>query len=138
MSVFSWAQRLNSERLAMTSLRMSRIQRGATFALWMALTMAGVSLAQESRGGMEQRGSPHQHLDARYAHNRYYFDHGYRVSALPYTGVAIVYGEHGSLRFPASLLIGPACLTLCRKQRRRGGKSRAGTCFPSSKGPMGR
>jgi hypothetical protein len=79
----------------MTTRRMSGIQRGAVFALWVVLTLSGTTFAQDSRGGFEQRGLPHQHLDARYANNHYYFDRGYRVSAPPYTGVAIVHdGVH--------------------------------------------
>jgi hypothetical protein len=38
---------------------------------------------------------PHQHLDGRYGHDRYYYDHGYRLRALPQGGVDDLWGHDG-------------------------------------------
>jgi Family of unknown function (DUF6515) len=79
----------------MTTRVMRGTQRCAVFALLVALTASGGTFADDRghRGGFDHGGPPHQHFDAHFAHNHYYFDRGYRVAALPHTAVAIVYGH---------------------------------------------
>jgi Family of unknown function (DUF6515) len=79
----------------MTRRTMRGTRHCAVLALLVALTASGETFADDRGhgGGFEHGGFPHQHLDARSAHNHYYFDHGYRVSALPHTAVAIVHGD---------------------------------------------
>ena len=65
-----------------------------------AATALGLVLAQDARaaggGGAGEAGtSTHQHLDSRFAHNRYYYDRGYAVHAPPAGGVANLIGRNG-------------------------------------------
>jgi len=47
-------------------------------------------------GGAGEAGTAtHQHLDARYSHNRYYYDRGYAVHTPPAGGVANLIGRNG-------------------------------------------
>ena len=53
-------------------------------------TLAGAEpRAEHFRGGP----APHQHLDARFSHNRPYFDRGYRVPELPRDRIVINRGR---------------------------------------------
>ena len=52
--------------------------------------------ARNGGGGAGEAGTAtHQHLDARFAHNRYYYDRGYAVHRPPAGGVADLIGHEG-------------------------------------------
>ena len=75
-----------------------------------ALLSAAPALAQHSMGGMggghvssgghvsmghAMSMGAHQHFDSRYAHNQYYYNHGYRTYSVPHGGYAVAYnGSH--------------------------------------------
>ena len=46
-------------------------------------------------GGRPTGGGPHQHFDARFSHNHYYFDHGYSVHRPPPGGPGEFHGRDG-------------------------------------------
>jgi hypothetical protein len=99
----------------MTTRTISGTRRNVVFAFLLALTAASGALAQEHghggggfarHGGPEHRGFepggpqhgevPHQHFDARFSHNHYYFDRGHTAHDAPGTGYAI---EHDHEHF---------------------------------------
>jgi hypothetical protein len=62
--------------------------------------LAGPQLAWANGGGGgggagESGTATHQHLDARFAHNRYYYDRGFAVGTRPTGGVANLIGPDG-------------------------------------------
>ena len=74
------------------------------FAATMILAGAGscaipVAWAHNGGGGAGEAGTAtHQHLDARFSHNRYYYDRGYAVHRPPAGGVSDLIG-HGGERY---------------------------------------
>jgi hypothetical protein len=70
-------------------------------AVAIALTGAGsgaipVASAHNGGGGAGETGTAtHQHLDARFSHNRYYYDRGYAVHRPPAGGVSDLIGQEG-------------------------------------------
>jgi hypothetical protein len=57
--------------------------------------LVAVSAAAQAPGGAGTHPGPHQHLDARFGHNRYYYDHGYAVHEPPDGGLANLHGPGG-------------------------------------------
>jgi len=61
-----------------------------------ALAVAAVtSAAAQAPGSPGMHPGEHQHLDARFAHNHYYYDRGYAVHTPPDGGLANVHGPGG-------------------------------------------
>jgi len=96
-------------RLAFTFLKngmnsMSEKNKCGWFTLAGILTMAISELAIAQHGGGHagsalSAGSraygAHQHLDSRFSHNQYYYDHGYSVRTPPAGGVGELHGRDG-------------------------------------------
>jgi hypothetical protein len=85
----------------MTTRTISSKQAYAGFALLAAIIASPAVVAQEhGHGGFGGHGesapeghvtAPHQHIDARFSHNRPYYDRGYRVHDAPHSGLPIDY-----------------------------------------------
>jgi hypothetical protein len=60
-----------------------------------ALAVLAVSALAQAPGGAGTHPAEHQHLDSRFAHNRYYYDHGYAVHTPPDGGLANLHGPGG-------------------------------------------
>jgi hypothetical protein len=60
-----------------------------------ALAVVAVSALAQAPGGAGTHPAEHQHLDSRFAHNRYYYDHGYAVHTPPDGGLANLHGPGG-------------------------------------------
>ena len=56
---------------------------------------AAVTAVAQAPGGPGTHPAEHQHLDSRFAHNRYYYDHGYAVHSPPDGGLANLHGPGG-------------------------------------------
>jgi hypothetical protein len=63
-------------------------------ALTALTSVAAVALAQ-APGAPGMHAGEHQHLDSRFAHNRYYYDRGYAVHSPPDGGLANLHGPDG-------------------------------------------
>src|SRR5579883_245187 len=61
------------------------------------ITGLGLAAAQHPggahAGGLS--GGPHQHLDGRFSHNQYYYDHGYAVHRPPPQAIGEFHGRDG-------------------------------------------
>jgi hypothetical protein len=57
--------------------------------------LATLSALAQAPGGPGTHPAEHQHLDGRFAHNRYYYDHGYAVHTPPDGGLANLHGPSG-------------------------------------------
>ena len=86
------------------SMQATRIRwsLAALAALWLIAVMSPPAIAEERAVGARVGGGfggarpgPHQHMDAHFAHNRPYFDHGYSVHRVPPGGVGELRGPDG-------------------------------------------
>src|SRR5689334_5772063 len=66
--------------------------RGLVLALALLGTLPALAQAP---GGAGTHPAEHQHLDSRFAHNRYYYDRGYAVHSPPDGGIANLHGADG-------------------------------------------
>ena len=57
--------------------------------------LAAVSAVAQAPGGPGTHPAEHQHLDGRFGHNRYYYDHGYAMHTPPDGGLANLHGPGG-------------------------------------------
>jgi hypothetical protein len=57
--------------------------------------LAAVAAVAQAPGGAGTHAAPHQHLDSRFTHNHYYYDHGYAVHTPPDGGLANLHGPDG-------------------------------------------
>jgi len=70
---------------------------------WQLIVLIGLLacapvMAQHPGGGVHagaMGGGAHQHLDARYGHNRYYYDRGYSLARPPAGGIGQIHGPQG-------------------------------------------
>ena len=71
--------------------------RGVRYcSLLLALAVLGTQSAlAQAPGGPGTHPAEHQHLDSRFAHNRYYYDHGYAVHSPPDGAIANLHGADG-------------------------------------------
>jgi len=58
-------------------------------------TLYALSALAQAPGGPGTHPAEHQHLDARFGHNRYYYDRGYAVHSPPDGGIANLHGPDG-------------------------------------------
>jgi hypothetical protein len=79
------------ERQGMTTRTTGGTRRIAAFAFLATLCASGAVLAQDrARAAFAGHDGPaHEHFDARFSHNHYYFDRGYRVDEPPRSGYPI-------------------------------------------------
>lgn len=77
--------------------RICRWQRAAiaTVLVGMGSALPALAWANGGGGAGESGTATHQHLDARFSHNRYYYDRGLAVSKPPRGGVANLSGPNG-------------------------------------------